>query len=363
MADRFIYQMEPWIGAEERDAVFAYLESGGWLTEYQHTRAFEKMIADYTGASFASVVSNGTVSLFAALMACGVGPGDEVIVPDFTMIATANAVLWIGAKAVLVDIDEQTLCLDLEKTEAAITPRTRAIMVVALNGRAPDMAALGTLCEAHGLWLIEDSAQALGAQQNGRHLGTFGHVGSFSFSAQKIITTGQGGALVTNDADLYDRIVKIRDFGRERSGVDVHIALGYNLKFTDVQAVIGIEQMKKLPARVERKKEMFARYRVNLEGLAGVQFVETNLAETPPWFIDVLVEDRESLATYLKDHKIGTRPFYPSIHTQVPYRGVTGDFPVTERITVTGLWLPSSSFLTHDEIDRVCAHIRAFYRQ
>jgi perosamine synthetase len=355
--------MEPWIGTEERDAVSTYLDSGGWLTEYQHTKAFGKMIADYTGASFASVLSNGTVSLFAALMACGIGPGDEAIVPDFTMIATANAVRWIGAEPVLVDIDEQTLCLDLEKTEVAITPRTRAIMVVALNGRAPDMTALVELCRARGLWLIEDAAQALGARQNGRHLGTFGHIGSFSFSAPKIITTGQGGALVTDDADLYGRIEKIRDFGREKSGVDVHLALGYNFKFTDVQAVIGIEQMRKLPARVERKKEMFARYRTNLGDLADVRFVETNLVETPPWFIDVLVEDRESLAAYLRDRNVGTRPFYPSIHTQVPYRGVAGDFPVSESITVRGLWLPSSSFLTDDEIDYVCEQIRAFYHQ
>lgn len=361
MENRFIYQMEPWIGKEERDAVCAYLESGGWLTEYRYTRMFEKMIADYTGASFASVVSNGTVSLFAALMACGIGPGDEVIVPDFTMIATANAVRWIGATPVLVDIEEKTLCLDLEKAEAAITPKTRAIMVVPLNGRAPNMAALISLCQTHGLWLIEDAAQALGARQNGRHLGTFGHIGSFSFSAPKIITTGQGGALITNDPNLYDAIVKIRDFGREKAGVDIHIALGYNMKFTDLQALIGIEQMKKLPQRVERKKAMFVRYRANLQNVPGVQFIETNLEDTPPWFIDVLVEDRESLATYLKEHGIGTRPFYPPIHTQVPYRGSPGEFPVTERLAAKGLWLPSSSFLTDEDIDRICEHIREFY--
>ena len=170
------------------------------------------------GHRHASVVTNGTVSLFVALAALDIGTGDEVIVPAFSMIASANAVLLAGATPVFVDIDPQTLSLDIEATEAAITTRTKAVMLVSLNGRAPDMDRMMAMCARHGVAVVEDSAQSLGSRRHGRHLGTFGRIGSFSFSAPKIITTGQGGALVTDDDDLIGRIHQLRDFGRARSG-------------------------------------------------------------------------------------------------------------------------------------------------
>src|SRR5262249_1301273 len=148
------------------------------------------------------------------LKTLGIGPGDEVIVPDYTMIASANAVVLAGAKPVFVDIELDTLCLDLELTEKAITCATRAIMLVSLNGRAPDMDAIMALAQRHGLFVVEDAAQSLGSRWRGKHLGTFGVIGSFSFSAPKVITTGQGGALITDDPELFDRISKIKDFGR-----------------------------------------------------------------------------------------------------------------------------------------------------
>src|SRR3989344_8912390 len=188
-----ISQMEPWIGVEEQRAVQEYLQSGGWLMEFKKTEELERMIAEYVGSQYASILPNGTISLIAALLALNIGKGDEVIVPDYTMIASPNAVHLAGAESVLVDINPQDLCLDIGKTKDAISERTKAIMLVAVNGRCPAVREFRELANARGLFLIEDAAQALGSRHEGKHLGTFGTIGSFSFSVPKIITMGQGG--------------------------------------------------------------------------------------------------------------------------------------------------------------------------
>jgi len=357
---RRINQMEPWLGEEEKQALCKYLDSGGWLTEFKQTREFERMIAEYVSSQYCSVLSNGTVTLFTALLALGIDRDDEVIVPDLTMIASANAVVLSGARPVFVDIDPSNLCLDLDLAEKAITPRTKAIMLVSFNGRSPNMHRAVSMARQYKLHLVEDAAQSLGSFYEGKHLGTFGQIGSFSFSAPKVITTGQGGALVTDDARLADNVRKIKDFGRRESGVDFHETLGYNFKFTDLQAVVGIEQMKKLGWRVQRKKEIFALYRRELGNVPQVKFIETNLEDTSPWFIDVLVPNPQSLAAFMKERGIGTRPFYPPIHSQPPY-GDRGAFPVSDYVSARGLWLPSSSFLTDEDILRICGLIRAFH--
>ncbi|MBT9138633.1 MAG: GDP-perosamine synthase [Syntrophomonadaceae bacterium] len=360
-----INQMEPWIGKEEKQAMMEYFDSGGWLTEFKKTREFETMIADYVGSKYAVVVNNGTVSLIIALMALGIKGEDEVIVPDYTMIASANAVVLAGAKPVLIDIIPSNLCLDLEKTEAAITPRTRAIMYVSLNGRCHDMNKVIALARKHNLYLIEDAAQSLGSRYKGKHLGTFGQVGSFSFSVPKIITTGQGGALVTDDKELYRKISMIKDFGRSKSGVDYHEIMGFNSKFTDLQAVIAIEQMKKLDWRVNRKKEIYRFCHNLLRDIEQIEFIDTNLEDCSPWFMDVLVKGegvRDDLAKFLNERGIGTRPFYPAIHTQPPYSHIKGDFKNSEYVSRRGLWLPSSSFLTGADIERVCDGVRNFFQ-
>ena len=307
-AAEYIAQMQPWIGEEEKKAVVDYLDSGGWLTEFARTRELEQAIGAYVGARHVAMVSNGTVSLFAALAALGVGAGHEVLVPDLTMIASANTVLLAGATPVFVDVEPSTLCLDLEQAERHVTERTKAIMLVSFNGRAPDMARAVALARRHGLFLVEDAAQALGSRWRGRHLGTFGDIGSFSFSSPKVITTGQGGALVTDDAALMARVLKVKDFGRVQAGVDEHDALGYNFKFTDLQAVIGLAQMTKLDWRVQRKRDMFALYQAELADVRGVAFVETDLEATSPWFIDVLVPDARALRQHLHERGIGSRP-------------------------------------------------------
>jgi perosamine synthetase len=354
-----IEQMAPWFGDEEAAAAAEYIRAGGWMTEFRKTQELEQMIAGYVGCRHAVMVTSGTAALFCALTACGIGPGDEVLVPDITMIATANAVLLAGGKPVFVDISPIDWCMDLEAAERATNSRTKAMLLVSLNGRAPVMSRVLAFTARHSLKLIEDAAQSFGSFQGGKHLGTFGDAGIFSFSPLKIITTGQGGAVVTDDAETARRVRQFKDFGRAKGGQDHHDFIGYNFKFTDLQAVIGIEQMKKLPHRVERKKAMFEQYRSELAGVAGLHFLATDLSETTPWFMDILADRRDALQVHLNNAGIKSRPFYPPVHSQPPYRA-PGTFPVTEDVAARGLWLPSSAFLAGSDVRRVCEAVRDF---
>ncbi|MCK4358856.1 MAG: DegT/DnrJ/EryC1/StrS family aminotransferase [Candidatus Cloacimonetes bacterium] len=363
MKNKFISQIEPWFGEEERIALNEYMKSGGWLTEFKQTQKFEKMIADYTGAKYCFTVNNGTISLTLASLACDIQAGDEVIVPNYTMIATPNSIKMFGAVPIFVDVEPETLCLDIELVKKAITPETKAIMLVSANGRYPQsgIAAFVRLAKESGLFLIEDSAQALGSfYPDGRHIGTVGDVGSFSFSSPKVISTGQGGAIITNDNDIAYKVKRLKDFGRSGGGNDVHDSIGYNFKFTDLQGVIGIEQMKKLQWRVERKKEILKHYKEKLKDIVQIKFFEQDLENTTPWFIDVLVENREELQKYLKENNIGTRVMYPPINKQKAYN-VPGEYPVSNIVGEKGLWLPSSSQLANSDIDKICNTILEFF--
>ena len=231
--------MIPWFGPEEAEAMNNYMNSGGFLMEFKQTREFEQRIAKFTGAKHAIVVNNGTISLTIAALVLGIGTGDTVIVPNYTMIATPNSVKMIGAEPIFVDVCDQTLCLDLAKTRQAITSTTKAIMFMNANGRYPKEGVdqFVKLAREHNLHLIEDAAQSLGSFfPDGRHTGTVGEIGSFSFSVPKIISTGQGGALVTNDDQLASKIRRVKDFGRSGGGNDIHKTIGWNFKFTDLQA-------------------------------------------------------------------------------------------------------------------------------
>lgn len=358
-----ISQMEPWFDDAEASALHAYMKTGGWVTEFRQTEAFEAALAKFVGARHCIATNNGTVALSMALMAVGVGPGDEVIVPDLTMIASPNSAIMIGAKPVLVDVEARTLNIDAERVAAAITPRTKAVMHVSYNGRSNDVVALAEVCRKKGVALIEDSCQSLGSYaRNKAHLGTIGAIGCFSFSLPKIISTGQGGALVTNDDDLHRRLRRLKDFGRSGGGNDIHDVIGYNFKFTDLQAVIGLEQMRKLPWRLTRKKEIWRRYRDRMAKVPGVVMLETDLDIVSPWFIDVFVRPRAELQAHLKTLGIGTRIMYPPIHTQQAYADRRHmKFPVTEDFSPRGLWLPSSAQLTDADIDRVCAGVASFF--
>ena len=359
----YIFQMEHWFGSEEREALNQYMDEGGWLTEFKKTDEFEKNIAKYTNAKHCIVVNNGTISLTLMAFAADLKYGDEVIIPNYTMIATPNSIKMFGAKPVFVDVEEETLCMDLEAARNAITNKTKAILYVNANGRNPNhgIKAYHNLCKENNLIFLEDAAQSLGSYfTDGRHQGTVGLAGSFSFSPPKIISTGQGGAIVTdNDAMAY-RLKRLKDFGRSGGGIDIHDSIGYNSKFTDLQAVIGIEQMKKLQWRVERKKDILRLYKKQLLDCKDVKFFVQDLSCTTPWFIDVLVSDRDKLRDYLKGKQIGTRLMYPPLNKQIAYQ-ISGYHPVSELIGEKGLWLPSAAQLTDKQICYICEQIKQFY--
>jgi perosamine synthetase len=358
-----INQMQPWFGAEERQALNDYMQEGGWVTEFRKTQEFEQMICDYTDAKHCFAVNNGTISLTLAAMACGIKAGDEVIVPNYTMIASPNSVKMFGATPVFVDVEPETLCLDIKKVEQAITDKTKAIMLVSANGRYPNsgIQIFQNLCATHSIKLIEDSAQALGSfYPDGRHIGTVGAVGSFSFSAPKVISTGQGGAIITNDDKIAEKISRLKDFGRSGGGNDIHESIGYNFKFTDIQAVIGIEQMKKLAWRVDRKKEIWKQYREQLTKVSQIKLFDQDIIQTSPWFIDSLVEDRQNLQQYLKAKGVGTRVMYPPINEQKAYK-TPGEHPVSKQVGEQGLWFPSASQLSDAEIGYICSAVTKFY--
>lgn len=360
----FIMQMRPWFGDEEKQALCEYMDEDGFLTEFKKTAKFEQMIADFTGAKHCIVVNNGTISLTLAALAVGINVGDEVIVPNYTMIATPNSVKMIGAKPVFVDVERETLCMDIALCKKAITLKTKAIMLVSANGRYPKagIEAFVNLCKERNIALIEDSAQSLGSfYPNGKHIGTMGLVGSFSFSAPKIISTGQGGALITDDDEIADKIRKLKDFGRSDGGNDIHDSIGYNFKFTELQACVGIEQMKKLNFRIKRKKEIHTLYEKGLQGIKDIELFKQDLTCTVPWFYDSLCERRDELQEFLKQNNIGSRIMYPPINKQVAYQ-VSGEHKVSNLIGQKGLWLPSSTQLTNEQIAYICKKIAEFYK-
>ncbi len=359
----FIMQMQPWFGDEEKRAISEYLDEGGFMTEFKRTEKFEQMIAEFTKSKHCIVVNNGTISLTLAAISLGIGPGDDVLVPNYTMIASPNSVKMIGANPVFVDVEDETLCMDVRLAEKALTKKTKAVMLVTANGRYPKagIQAFKDLCKKQGLPLIEDAAQSLGSYfPDGKHIGVHGDIGSFSFSSPKIISTGQGGCLITDSDELANKLRRLKDFGRSGGGTDVHDTIGYNFKFTELQACLGIEQMKKLPARINRKKEIAKRYEKNLSAVKGLQLFKHNFDHTVPWFIDSLCERRADLQAFLKDKKIGTRVMYPAINQQKAYQ-VPGEFPVSSKIGEQGLWLPSANQLTDNQVDRICKCIREFY--
>ena len=232
------------------------------------------------------------------------------------------------------------------------------------NGRYPsDINEIVSYCNNNNLILLEDSAQALGSfYPDGIHQGRKGIAGSFSFSAPKIISTGQGGAIITDDDKLAYNISRLKDFGRSGGGNDVHEMIGFNFKFTDIQAVIGIVQMTKLAWRINRMKEIYSRYKKNLSSIKEVQFFNQDLEKTTPWFIDVKAYKRDGLMAYLKLNNVGSRIMYPPINKQQAYN-LEGEHIVSNEIGVSGLWLPSSSKLNNDQIDFVCQKIIKFYEK
>lgn len=362
----FIPQMVPDFDKCEADACYEYMLSNGFVTEFTKTKEMEDMIVQYTGAKHCFMVNNGTISLVLGLLALGVKVGDYVVVPNLTMIATANAVCLLGAHPILVDVNDDDLTIGLTYLNDILDKyKPKVIIHVSLNGRCNKLREIRDYCDKYHIGLLEDSAQCMGIFYKGKHLGRYGHIGSFSFSSPKIISTGQGGALITDNDELAIKIRSLKDFGRHTSGGDFHPYFGINCKFTDIQAVIGIEQMKKLPNRVIRKREIWNIYYNRLSKITNMIH---NSSETwIPWFVDIYVDDPISLGKYLKENKIGTRYIYPPINTQPIYKNTKYNTiyqnysnDITEKWSKRGLWLPSSTKLTDDEIGYICDKVEYF---
>lgn len=352
----------PWFAPEmtgdELHALKQVLDSG-FVNDGPVTKRFETEIARIAGTRFAVVVTSGTIAIFCALMAVGVGPGDEVMVPDLTFIATANAVRLTGATPVLVDVEPERFAIDPEAVARAITPRMRAIVTVDVNGRGAAYDMLEPFCARYGLLLITDSAEGLGSRYRGRPLGSFGIAGCFSFSPNKFVTTGQGGAITTNDEAIYQRVLEIKDQGRPvrgSGGDDLHPGIGFNFKFTDLQAAVGLAQLGALDKRIDAARRRDALYQEFLGNVPGLRLGAMQEVDEARLWADVLIDRRAKVEAALTAAGIGFRNFWHPIHAQPPYADQRGPFQSAENLSRRGLWLPSSFAVTETEIERT-AHI------
>jgi perosamine synthetase len=323
------------------------------------TRQFECAISEYLGVKHVVAVSNGSCALLAALMATGVGPGDEVILPNRTWIATAHAVRLLGARVVLVDVERDRPIIDAAAIEAAVTDKTKVIMPVHMNGRAADLGAIQQIAARHELAVIEDAAQALGSRNRFGYLGTQSDIGCFSLSVAKTISTGQGGFIVTNNDQLAEKLRAIRTHGVENTkDPESWVRLGFNFRFTDVLASIGIEQLKLLPERISHLTEIYQRY---VDGLTDSPFKLIPLdleAGEVPVYNEFLVEDREDWINRLASSGIETRPFYPDIN-QASYLGAPRSiFSNSHKFSKQGIYLPSGPSQTLGSIHQVIKAIK-----
>jgi perosamine synthetase len=358
----------PWwmpdIGTEERDLLLRVVESN-YLNEGNVTTEFERRAAQMFGVDYAVATTSGTAAIFLALAALGIGHGDEVIVPDVTFIATANAVTLAGATPVLIDVNPATLTIDATAIAEAITPRTRAVVPVHVSGRAASMTSILDTCRRRRVAVVEDAAEALLSKHEGRCLGTFGVMGCFSFSPNKTITTGQGGLVVTNDRALEVRLRELKDQGRPVRGTggnDVHAVIGFNFKMTNMQAAIGCGQLPKLEARASHLRDIYRWYATGLAGVPQIRVLPfaVDAGETPQW-IDAIAEARDALVEHLQQHEMHCREFWHPLHTQKPYARGDEAFPVSSRLMPSAVWLPSALQLTRSDVDAVCSEVTRFY--
>ena len=358
MPRKYIPQFEPWLGHEELMQLNECIRDN-WITGGPKVKEFEERIARMCQVKHAIACCNGTMALYMGLIALGIGPGDDVIVPDFTFIASANAVVMTGAKPVFVDVLPDTFNIDVKSVLAAITPKTKAIMPVHIYGQATDFRVLANISASYKLALIEDAAQGVGVTYNNIPVGGIGDVGTLSFYADKTLTTGEGGMVLTDNDAIATRCLQLSHQGNTSKGTYIHDSIGYNFRMTDLQAAIGLAQLGKLPAILKMKKENELLYRKLLEGVVGFQYIIPE-CDNVPFRVVVLVDDPEGLSIYLEEKGIGTkRVFYP-LHRQPCYN--TGqDLPGADSIYNSGLSLPSSARLSHGDIDYVCSMIKEYY--
>lgn len=338
--------------------------ASGWISSLgAYVTRFEKEFADFCGTTHAITVSNGTVALHLALHALGIGEGDEVIVPDLSFIATANAVLMTGATPIFADIDAESLCIDPRSLAELITPRTRAVIPVHLYGHPADMEAIGQLAEAHGLAVIEDAAEAHGSAIGNARVGSFGDCATFSFYANKNMTTGEGGMIVTNDDALAHELRVLRDHAMSPTKRYWHEKMGFNYRMTNLQAALGCAQMEQVNGFLEKRRTLFDGYAERLADVPGIRLNREAAGTTNSyWMICAEVEGadankRDRICAALRTHGVDTRPyFYPM--SQMPYIDLPASTPVAHRISASGFNLPTYLSLDDVDLDAICGAVR-----
>ena len=344
----------------------------GWYTQAgEYPKRFEEAFAKYLGVKHAVSLPSCTSGLHLALAALKIGPGDEVIVPDLTWIASAAPIQYVGATPVFADVDPDTWCLSVDSVRACLTDRTRAILPVDLYGGLPDYPALRALADEHGLMLIEDAAEAIGSELNDRKAGTWGDLAAFSFHGSKTLTTGEGGMLVTDDDELHARVMHLRDHGREPGDVNFqNTEVAFKYKMPPVAAAIGLAQVERVEELVTRKREIFSWY---LEGLSGVKGVTLNQEprgiRNSYWMVTALLDPeldwpKEKLMAALRDAGIDSRPMFHPLSSLPAYAGTAAAEVAAKRnstsyqISPWGINLPSALCLNRKQVNRVIEVLR-----
>jgi perosamine synthetase len=367
MSDSFIPISKPMIGPRERELVLDALDSG-WVSSIgKYIDEFEANFARYCGTDYALAVSNGTTGLHLALAALGLQAGDEVIIPDLTFVATANAVAYTGATPVLADIDADTLCLDPSSVKSLITPRTKAIVPVHLYGHPADMDALNKIAETYGLAIVEDAAEAHGAEYKGRRVGGLGTCGVFSFYGNKVITTGEGGMLTTNDRAFYDHARRLRDHAMSPVRRYFHEDRGFNYRITNLQAALGVAQLERIDEFLKRRAEIMDWYASEIVTSDTIRLNRVkNWAKSAYWMICLEVDGfdearRDAFMQALKTRGIDSRPYFCTMSAMPMYQQTP--LPVAGAKARTGLNLPSYYELTRSDVQRIGADVNAILRE
>lgn len=353
---------KPSLAGNEKQYVNDCLDSTWISSKGKYINEFEKAFADFVGIQHAASVCNGTVAIHLALLALGVGPGDEVIVPTLTYIASVNAIAYTGATPVFVDSLPDTWQMDPADVKKKITSKTKAVMAVHLYGHPCDMDALCAITKEHDLFLIEDCAEAIGSKYKGKHVGTFGDIATFSFFGNKTITTGEGGMVVTNDETLFDRAVHFKGQGLAKHRQYWHDVIGYNYRMTNICAAIGLAQLEQVNSFIERKQEIAQKYSEAFQH-SNIRFHQSHPDVTHTyWMCSILVaeaKDRDTLRDHLALLGIETRPLFYPIHTMPMYSTKFQRHLVAEDLGWRGINLPSFPGISNEELDSIITAIKS----